>query len=381
MALLNINQVDDFLEVVRPKYELRNWADISMSLQEYYFASRLFDKAGADEMAGDKVTWRLQIANNSNFSFTGLYADDVTSRKTLLTDGEMSWSISTTNFTYDILEILFKTSDVEIIDYMVTLEHSMYNDYFGGMEMAMFGAGPTAIGQAKPPPASILWWLQYYNQNSSELSSTYAATLTAGGTPSSTFGGMSPSGFETIGPGSVDPKTYSGWRNRVGVYATVSQDDFVDTFIECVDKSSFKNPHSYPALVGKRPNREALTTYEVVKRARKLLQDGNDNIRNALDTYKIDAPMIRSIPLVWVPAWSNQDFGLTRTDGLCAIVDWSTFKYLGREGLRMQKGPAIRDPGKHNVRWRHMDDSGQIVCYDRRRNSIMTCSNTVTESN
>ena len=163
MPYLGLNQIDDFVESVLHKYEKMRWQDISMNLQEYYFASRLFDKAGPAEAEGDLLEWKLQVDNNDNFHFTGLYADAVTSRKDLLTHGRIGWSINTTNYTYDILEKVFRTSPVKIIEYMDVLEHSMNNDYFKGMELAMFGAGPTSPTQSEPPPCSLLWWIQPYN--------------------------------------------------------------------------------------------------------------------------------------------------------------------------------------------------------------------------
>ena len=52
-----------------------------------------------------------------------------------------------------------------------------------------------------------------------------------------------------------------------------------------------------------------------------MLQSGNDNIRNAMDTWKIDAPMVRGMPIHWIPAWSNLEFGLAGNDGLFMGVD------------------------------------------------------------
>ena len=383
MPYLAVNQVDDFLESVKHKYVLKKWKDISMNLQEYLFASRLFSKAGPDEMEGDLVTWRLQVAYNDTFTFTGLYADDVTKRQDLLTHGSMSWSMNTSNYTYDTKEKVFRTGPVEIIDYMLTLEHSMYNSYFSGMEKAMFGPGPTSPTQSKPPPTSLLWWIQPYSTSTTSPTGGNGANtgnyvLPTGAT--SGFWGMDPYGFSGVGTGGISRVSYSGWRNRVGQYTTFSEDDAVDTIIECMDKCGFKNAHKYPDLANsERPKYELLTTYATVKKARKLLQIGNDNIRNALDTWKIDAPMVRSAPMIWVPAWSNQEFGVPRTDGIVLGVDWSTFHYYSAAGLRQVRNAVYQDKDKHSVRWQTMDDSGQLVCYDCRRNFAVNSTATVTE--
>jgi hypothetical protein len=146
-----------------------------------------------------------------------------------------------------------------------------------------------------------------------------------------------------------------------------------------MDKCQFTPAHNYSELApASKSNWELLTTYSRVKTARRILQAGNDNIGTELDRYK-GAVMLRGVPMVWVPAWSNQDLGLARTDGLVLGVNWSTFHYYFASGLRMVKRAPYQDKDKHNVRWRVMDDSGQIVCFDRRANFAVNSSATVTE--
>jgi len=371
MPYLNIDQVDDFVEAVLKKYIKPDWKDISMPLQKFWFAERLFSKAAADEMEGPQVEWKLQINNPENFKVTGLYADDTTSRVNLLTHGNMKWSQNTTNYTYDITEQVFRSGKTQILNYLDVQEHAMYNDYFKGMELLMMGGGPTSPTQAPTPPSSLLWWIQPY------VSGTSPTTLTVGGT-SNNFGGMDPTGFSAVGTGGISCTTYSGWRNRCGVYSVFEQDDAIDTIVECMDKCQFMPAHAYSELVPGKPQWELLTTYSRLKLGRRLAQTGNDDLGSDVAKYK-DTVLIRGTPLVWIPAWSNQTFGAARTDGVVLGVNWSTFKYYFAAGLRQVKRPAYQDKDKHNVRWRVMDDSGQIVCFDRRQNFNVTCTATVTE--
>ena len=377
MAYLTVDQVDDFLEAVLHKYVKVEWKDISMPLQKYWFAERLFNRSQADSMDGDLVNWKLQVTNPDNFKLTGLYADDTTNRVNMLTNGEMAWSINTTNYTYDILESVFRSSKTQIINYMNVQEHAMYNDYFKGMEALMFGPGPTSPTQAPRPPSSLLWWIQPYNTASGYGNNSAEYQLAAGST--SGFLGMDPYGFSAVGTGGVLSTSYSGWRNRVGVYAAFEEDDAIDTIVECMDKCSFMPAQSYAELApASKPQWELMTTYSRLKAARGIAQLNNDNLQSDVAKYK-GAVLIRGVPLLWVPAWSNQEFGTARTDGLVMGVNWETFHYYFAAGLRMVKRPPYQDKDKHNVRWRVMDDSGQIVCFDRRQNFAVTSSETITE--
>ena len=385
MPYLAIDQVDDFLESVMHKYMKVDWKDISMNLQKYYFAERLFNKAKADEMEGDLVQWKLQINNPGNFKVTGLYADDTTKRVDLLTHGSMNWSVNTTNYTYDITEAVFRTSKTQILNYINVQEHAMYNDYFAGMEALMMGTGPTSPTQQPRPPASLLWWIQAYSTSHTDgisngnAANTGSYVFPTGAT--SAFLGMDPYGFDTVGTGNIPATTYSGWRNRVGTYSVFSEDDAIDTILECMDKCGFKPAHSYSELApSEKPAWELLTTYSRLKLARKLTRAANDDLGSDLATEK-GTVVIRGVPMNWVPAWSNQDFGTALTDGTVLGVNWSTFKYYFASGLRQVKRAPYQDKDKHNVRWRVMDDSGQIVCFDRRSNFRVTSTVAITEQN
>ena len=334
MAYLAIDQVDDFLESVMHKYVKVDWKDVSLPLQKFWFAERLFSKAQADEMEGDLVTWKLQVTNPGNFQVIGLYADDVNNRTDLLTHGSMFWSMNTTNYTYDISEPIFRSSKVQILNYINVQEHAMFNDYFMGMEKLMFGSGPTSPTQSPRPPSGLLWWLQPYT-------ATAGYTLPTGTT--SGFLGLDPSGFSSVGTGGISSTQYPGWRNRCGCYQNFTQDDAVDTIIESMDKCMFTPAHSYTELMpGQKPQWELLTTYSRVKLARKIAQTSNDDLGSDIGKYK-GSVMIRGVPMVWVPAWSNQEFGLAQTNGPIVGVNWATWKYYFASGLRMVKREFLRD--------------------------------------
>lgn len=377
MAFLAIDQIDDFLEAVMHKYVKRDWKDISLPFQKYYFASRIFSKASSDEMEGDQVTWKLQVNNPGNAQVTGLYAVDKANRVDLLTHGSMPWAIMDVKYTYDILESVFRSNKVQILNYIDVQEHAMYNDFMRLMEDLMFGAGWSSPSQNPRPPASLLWWIQPYNTATGQPNNSATYQLPAG--TNSGFLGMDPPGFSSVGAGNILSSTYAGWRNRVGQYSVFSQEDAIDTIVECMDKCMFTPAQSYAELApGSKPEWELLTTYSRLKLARRLADIANDNIGNDLTAYK-GTVLINGVPLRWVPAWSNSTSVNQRTDGIILGVNWSTFKYYGASGVRMMKTPPFRDATKSNVRWRKMTDSGQIVCFDRRANFAVNCTATVTE--
>ena len=370
---LNIEQVPGFVATVLKKYTKVSWKDISLPLQNYYFAGRLFDKASNDTMGGPFCEWKLQISNPGNFALSGPYAVDVTNRVEMMTHGNMGWSQNTTNYTYDITEPVFKRSAQEIIDHMKVMEHAMLNDYWAGMEDLMFGTGPTSSTTVPRAPSGPLWWIQ-------TMPMSVATTESVAGTPTYTtpgFYGGNPTGFSDCG--GVSATTYENWRNRCFNYSVFNRDDAIDKTMESMDKCVFTPPAPYAELAGGKPKWELLTTYSRIQLARRLLQAGNDNIGNDLAAHG-GVVYIRNVPMNWVPAWTNSNSTNKRTDGIILGINWSKFKAYYAPGLRMVKRAPYQDSERHNVRWRVMDDSNQIVCLDRRACFAGTSLSWVTEN-
>ena len=196
---VNISQIDDFLESVKHDYILTRWSDISMPLQKFYFASRLFNKAAPERNDGRPRDVEGPSRQQRQLPIHRTVRPGRVERGDLLTHAQIGWSFGKSNYIYDVREKYFNQGPVQIIKYMRTLEHSMYNSYFKGMELAMFGNGPTSVNQQKPPPCSLTWWIQPYTS-----SNTGSFALPSGTT--SGFYGINPAGFSNTA--SIDRTTY-----------------------------------------------------------------------------------------------------------------------------------------------------------------------------
>jgi hypothetical protein len=375
--------LNDFLESVTHKYlgDKEQWNDISTSLRESVFASRVINRAGPEEMEGDLCEWKLQYAYADNFRVISPYSELESKRVDTITHGRAPWSCFDCNYNFSILEDKFRTTKVRLIDGLLELEHGLANSYVTGMEKQMLGNGPTTLPSAAAPiqPFSLLWWIQPYNGVTTYpafndplgtgAAQTGGITLSVGpNSQSNGFLGMDPPGYSSVGTGGVFSSTVPGWRNRCGIYTSISPSDAIDTMLECIRKTQFKPLKAYPELTpGDRPDWEILTTYSVEKELQRLLQSGNDRLQQDVAQYK-GRVVINGVPIQEVPAWSNQELGIAQTSGPIVGVNWKTWKYFFRSGLRMQRMPLIVHPTMPYVRVRLMVDSGQVVCLNRRSN-------------
>lgn len=369
---LSVDQIDDFVASIHQKFagEDRLAAqDISLPLQEYKYASRLFDgNLSKETMSTSQCKWKLKVRTNDNFQVVGLYHRDSSGRVNVLDEGELKWGLTTNNYHYDIDEEIFRTGGRQIYDYLESLERDLMTSFYTGMEDLMFGPGPALPTTDPFPPVSLLWWITATSDSTTDNNATDG------------FNGASPIGWGTNGVGGISTTTYEQWRNRTFPYTVVDRSDLIKKTIRSMDLCEFKPPVERPDIVQqKRPNWELLTTYSRVEQMYELMQLGNDNIGNDLAAHS-GKPMIRGVGVDWVPAWTNSNSVNARTDGIMLGVNWKTFKAYRAAGRVMRKRKAFQHPEMSNVRVRCMDDSVQIVCFNRRANFRGYCTSTVTES-
>jgi len=365
---LSIADFDDFVESYLQDYIMGKWQDISSVLQEFMYASRIFDQANKRTMSTSQAKWKLKVDNNDNFNIVGLYNRDVSGRVDVLTEGSMPWGMSTTNYHYDIDEETFAQGAKAIVHYLQLQEQSMMQDYFKGMEDVMFGAGPPSPLTSPFPPVSLLHWITSTDDSSTENNADLG------------FNGYAPVGWGDTGVGGVSPVTHEQWRNRTFPYTTVDRADFVEKVINSMDLCTFKPPIARSDIKPEGKHRwELLTTHSRVAEARQLLQLGNDNIGNDLAAHG-NSVLIRGVPMNWVPAWTNSNSVNARTDGIILGVDWNTFDWYRAAGRTMRKQKPYQHPEMSNVRVRKMDDAGQLVCYNRRANFRGYSTVAVTET-
>lgn len=369
---LGPEQIDDLVNSIHQKFageERLAAQDISLPLQEYKYASRLLSgNLKKDTMATTQCKWKLKVRTNDNFQVVGLYHRDSSDRVSVLDEGSLKWGLTTNNYHYDIDEEIFQTDGQKIFDYIEEMERDLMTSFYTGMEDLMFGPGPSSPTQTPFPPVSLLWWITATDDSTSENNSEEG------------FDGFEPVGWGSNGVGGISCTTYDQWRNRTFPYTNVDRADFIEKVINSMDLCQFEPPVDRPDIVKQgKPDWELLTTHSRIAQARRLLQLGNDNIGDDLASHS-GKVMIRGVPMVWIPAWTNASSVNARTDGIILGVNWATFRAYRAAGRVMRKKKAYQHPDMSNVRVRAMDDSFQLVCFNRRANFRGYCTDSVTET-
>jgi hypothetical protein len=347
MALYH-HQIDDFVELTLNRFKKNEWVDISLPLQEYKFAGRVFEAKKKAERGGARLEWKLRTKNQGTAKHSGLFSVDDTNRRNVMTNAKQEWSKQTVNYIYDIDEESFQSAPETIIREMQLLEQGLYNDFFELMETAMWTA-PSSSSLDPMPPAGIPFWLQ--------------KNATLG------FSGGNPTGWSN-GAGSVDSTAFDRWKNYSGTYKQVSRDDLIEKVVNACDFTYFKAPKSYAEIGGGKPDYEFVTVHSVLATMRRLLQSGNDNLGADVAKWAGNV-LIKGNPVDWCPALTDTSSEAYDSQAPFYGINWKKFDYYFKTGRNMIKHPPKPAANQHTVRERHMDNWGNFVCYDRRQGGFV----------
>lgn len=343
MPALYPDQLDDFVNLTLKKFERNKWVDLSLDLQEFICASRLFRKGKVRSMGGSKFNWKLQVRNTGTARHTEMFDEDVTNIVNLSTQAEVDYTKQTVNFSYDRDEEVFQTTPEEIVNVINMRRHAAYNDYFVLMEEALWSA-PASSSLSPRQPYGIPFWIQ--------------KNATAG------FTGGDPSGFSS-GAAGVSTTTYPNWKNYSFPYTAVTRDDFVKKLKKAHTFCMFKAPHSFNELAGGQ-DYEFFTTYAVLEGLELIVESRNDNLGTDLGTYNGGEIMYRRTPIIWAPYLTAND-----TSNPFYGVNWKTMFLATKKGKQgIQWDPAEKAPNQHSVKIVHGDGWSQIACENRRGNFV-----------
>lgn len=348
MPTLTPEQIDDIVQTTINIYGKRSWVDISLPNQFYIIVERFFKGANGSQGklivdGGPELEWPVQVANQSNFRWTGLFAKDRTGVTNQMNRAKVKWAMWTDNWSYDVNEEMFQSEPTRLIELLLAREHGMFNNMFDQLENSFF-IGPSSSSLDPLPMLGIPHWFQ---RSASEG-----------------FNGGDPSGFAT-GAGNLLTSTYPRWKNYTFRFSDYTESDLFMKWRRATEFCHFMPPHQFPNMVEGKPNFEFLTTYrncanlEIVRNAR------NDNL---VDLSGIGKPlMFKSTAVQWVPVLENaENAAYDSTDPIYGIP-WTSVEFVvnSNDGIKSQVTRSTA-PRQHNVRDVHYDGKCQLRCLSRR---------------
>lgn len=335
---LRPDQVDDFVNLTLPNFKMNKWQDISLQYPEY-ISSRIINEKRVIERGGPDIRFKVQVKNTGMARNTGLYDQDITGVEDLTTQGIITWTKQTVNWSYDIDEPLFQTDRETIVGELLVREHACMNDMAELNEENLWSA-PSSTTDARP--FGIPFWLQK------------DATTTPGGA----FNGGNPS-THTGGCAGIDSTVHTGWKNWTFGYAAVTPDDLVLKVKYALYSTKFIAPNPHPEVGYGKSDYHIFTTYDVREPLERLAETRNDNLGNDVAKY-INNVLIGGVPVEAVHYLDSND----STDPLYG-VNWKFVRPFVKRGANMRQIKK-KAPLQRTVRQVHYDTWMNYACYNRR---------------
>lgn len=339
MTILTHDAISDFTTTTISNFKRKKYTDISLQYTEYVSAGILDEKRVVED-GGASIKFDVKRANTGTFRNTGLYAADITNDEDVMTQGEVTWTKQTVNYSYDIDLPEFQTDRETIVRLLTIKEHSALNDYVEGNEQNLWTA-PT--GTSDKRPYGIPFWIKK------------DATTTVGGA----FNGGNPTGF-TAGAAGISSTTYTRWRNWTFGYTNPTTDDLVSKVKKAMWSTKFMAPNPHPTLGYGKADWIIYTTYRVVEPLERLAETRNDNLGADVARY-MGSVVIGGVPVKAVPYLETND-----TSDPVYGVNWRQFRPYVKSGAFMRRTGPFRAAKQHTVREVHIDTWMNYCSYDRR---------------
>jgi hypothetical protein len=367
MPSITASDIGDIVTFYLEDYsEKKTWSDAVRDYQHFITADELFTKRRVDAPASEKCTWNLKVDRAQNTTADSFFKPDSLNRVDLGTKGELKWHFQKTHFMVEKREPAMRSkSRTQILDYLKMQESDMYDGFFEQNEDWFFTLPtyPNDGTAGDPLPFGLPYWI-----------TKYTSTAPFG------FNGAYPTGY-TAGKGGVSDTTYSKWKNGTGLYASMSDSDFVALLSQCFDKCHFRAPRGGFGENVPARNYQLMSSYKPWQDYQHHIYGSNDDTGMDAGKWRGGKPgdnfgynIFRGIQWEWVPALTEVGGDARDLREPVYGINWDTFSLKTYDNLFMDRSDPIDLDGQHNTVVQWMDTAYQIVCNSLRQNFVIAAA-------
>lgn len=344
------------------KFSKMKWVDLSLPLQDYVAFQRfLSGRYTVTQAGGYGPQWQIQVSNLGNAQHIGAFSvTDLHDANTTVA-ASCDWRVSNTHMIIDKLMKLANRGEAQLIDLVLEKKHAAWNDMAVIVENAFWDCPAESDDLT---PYGIFTWVVPYASGDATTAATDDTDKWLGNFP---YGG---GGLWTTAPDGVSPTTYTANTNWAAKYTSVTEDDLITLIREGADKTNFKAPVAYNALIEMKSDAmdgEFYAPRTVTRKIETLAKAANSQITNGDVAWGDGVANIRGRRVTWVPKLDSI------TGAPVLQIDWKATKIYKQSDLDMdQTGPDIVGMDQHTTIATHWDMGWQTVVKERRRNAIYT---------
>lgn len=344
MPTVQASGLNDLVKATQNELGEMKFTDISTDLNKLTAMSKLMKKSRVEFNAGPLIQFDVNTDHNNSARFTGLWGSDNVAEGDSLIQGQVPWRHMTANYAIERREVAMNRSPRTIVS-LVKLRRLRAMIAVALKMEERFWKYPASTDEVSP--YGVPYWVC---KNASEG-----------------FNGGTPSGYTTVG--GINPTTYSRWKNWTAGYTNVDDADFIAKAWKASEYTDFEPPVQGIPTFNTGDSYGFYTNYALHAALKQHLMGQNEDLGADIDP--MGNPTLRRVPIQFVRYLDNDT-----TNPLYGI-NFGVFKTTGLRGEWGKETVLENQPGKHTVSVTHIDWSFNFLCWDRRRNFVI--SNGTTE--
>jgi hypothetical protein len=343
--------IKDLITTTQRELGELKFTELASDLTEHVAMSELLRKSRITFDSGVAIQWNLMIGHSNAAKEVGLFEVDSLDIQDVMITANAPWRHLTVNYAIERRELAMNREPRRLVE-LVKIRRSDAMASLAELMEARFWSAPPASDTKR------VWGVNYW--------------IVHNGTGADGFLGQTPSGYTEVA--GVNPANFPRWRNWSGTPTALASDNNLNSYVEkwreAAVKTNFRPiPNVTNTPYGTGNSYGYYTNYGVLQKLENRLTQQNDNLGNDL-APKDGKVIFRGVPVTYVPyldkaSVSNPVYG----------INWGKFKpvFLSGEFMR-EMGPETA-PNQHTTYVTHVDTTMNFICYDRRRQFILS-SNT-----
>lgn len=304
--------------------------------------------------SGDQLRFQVMVDHNNSAEWVDLGYTVTPNIPSLSTFGRVPWRRIRWDYAWEHSLVAMNRSPSKIVDFLQMQR-------VGGMASGIIQFEKRMWRVPSSTETKFPYGYPYYI-----VKSATAFTPGAGGNYG--FTGNLPSDHTTVAE--IDPAAYPRWKNYAEPYTAVTPDDLIRKMLRAMYYTNFK-----PIVKGisqhadESPKFSLYTNYSVHAALKEQLKTQNDNLGFNLDPVG-DKGALGRASIEPVRELDND------TTNPVYGINHSTFKYIGLKDRWMVEDKFAKLPTQPTMGYCNVHCEGNLVCYDRRKNWVLSTGTT-----
>lgn len=328
--------------------------DLMSDYQETVALKRILRQKKVEFGSGPTVRFNLIYDTNDSARFVGLGYTAVSDIKNVLTYGEVPWRHATFNWSLEAREPVMNSGASKIVDIIQSRRLAAMGAWVKLLERQLWRV-PT-VGSDE------MYGIPYY-----VVKSSTAATFAN----NDGFNGGHPSGYSSVaGLSSTSGVVANRWKNYTDTFTALTKDDFVRKLRRSGVKTHFMPLVDDVPVYNLGDDFGHYTNYAVESALEEILEDQNENL--GTDIASMDGKVLfRRAPVTYVPELEND------TTNPIYSLNWGELFAMRLRGWWMEETRITQNPNQPTMYTTHVDSSFNIICRNRRRQSVLATGTTM----